>query len=155
MKSFLWIFLIGLTISSCDSNRIYENTVDINNAYWLADSIKSFEFSIAQASSEYNILFSLRNGVEYPHRNVYVYYTISDSTNKILDEELRDFQLFHPRSGSPFGNGTGNLREHHFDLLQGYKFPGEGLYRISFQQFMRYDSLPEVYSIGVWIEVPE
>ena len=155
MRSFLWIFLIALTISSCNKNRVYENTVDFNNAYWLADSVKSFEFNIAQASSEYNILFNIRNGVEYPHRNVYVFYTIRDSTNNVLDEELRDFQLFHPKSGYPFGNGSGNLREHHFDLLMGYKFPYEGQYKISFEQFMRYDSLPQVYSIGVQVEASE
>jgi gliding motility-associated lipoprotein GldH len=155
MRTFLGIFLIALTISSCDDNRVYENTVDFNNAYWLADSVKSFEFSITQSGSEYNILFNIRNGVEYPHRNVYVFYTIRDSTNTILDEELRDFQLFHPKSGYPFGNGSGNLREHHFDLLIGYKFPYEGQYKISFEQFMRYDSLPQVYSIGVGIETPE
>jgi gliding motility-associated lipoprotein GldH len=129
--------------------------VDFNNAYWLADSVKSFEFNITQASSEYDISFNIRNGIEYPHRNVYVYYTISDSTNKILDEELRDFQLFHPKSGYPFGNGSGNLREHHFNLLMDYKFPHEGQYKISFEQFMRYDSLPQVYSIGVHVGAPK
>ena len=155
MRAFLLILLIALTISSCNNNRLYEHTVDFNNAYWLADSVKSFEFNIDEPSSEYNILFNIRNGIEYPHRNVYVFYTIRDSTNTILDEELRNFQLFHPKSGYPFGNGSGNLREHHFDLLIGYKFPYEGQYKISFQQFMRYDSLPQVYSIGVGIETSE
>ena len=155
MRAFPWIFLIAFTISSCDTNRVYENTIDFNNTYWLADSIKSFEFNITEPRSEYNILFYIRNGVEYPHRNVYVFYTIRDSTNNVLDEELRDFQLFHPKSGYPFGNGSGNLREHHFDLLMGYKFPYEGQYKISFEQFMRYDSLPQVYSIGVQVEKSE
>lgn len=155
MRSLWWTFLVALTIGSCVNKRVYENTVDFNNAYWLADSIKSFDFNIPQAGSEYNILFNIRNGVEYPHRNVYVHYTISDSTNKILDEELRDFQLFHPKSGYPFGNGSGNIREHHFDLLIGYQFPYAGRYNISFEQYMRYDSLPQVYSIGVQVEAPE
>ena len=155
MRSLLWVFLMALAISSCDNNRVYENTVDFNNAYWLADSIKSFDFSIPQAGSEYNIVFNFRNGVEYPHRNVYVHYIISDSTHKILDEELRDFQLFHPKSGYPFGNGSGNIRQHQFDLLLGYEFPYAGRYNISFEQYMRYDSLPQVYSIGLRVETPE
>jgi len=155
MRSLWWTFLVALTISSCDSNRVYEDTLDFNGAYWLADSIKSFDFNIPQADSEYNILFNIRNGVGYPHRNVYVHYTISDSTNKILDEELRDFQLFHPKSGYPFGNGSGNIREHHFDLLIGYEFPYTGRYNISFEQYMRYDSLPQVYSIGFRVETDD
>ena len=97
----------------------------------------------------------MRNGVEFPHGNIYVQYIISDSTNNILDEELRNFQLFHPKSGYPFGNGSGNLFEHQFDLLIDYDFPYEGKYNISFQQYMRYDSLPEIYSVGIRIETPE
>jgi gliding motility-associated lipoprotein GldH len=149
------IIFITLLITSCDSNRVYENTADINNAYWLADSIKTFKFNILDKSRGYNISFSLRNGVEFPHGNIYVQYIISDSTNNILDEELRNFQLFHPKSGYPFGNGSGNLFEHQFDLLIDYDFPYEGKYNISFQQYMRYDSLPQVYSVGVRVEMPE
>ena len=155
MRSLLWIFLVAIIIISCDSKQVYENTVDFNNTYWLADSVKSFAIDIIEAESENNILFSIRNGVKYPHRNIYIYYTISDSTNKILDEELRDFQLFHPKSGYPFGNGSGNIREHNFDLLMGYEFPYAGHYKISFEQYMRYDSLPHVYSIGLRIETPD
>jgi gliding motility-associated lipoprotein GldH len=149
------IFVLSLIIGSCDSNRVFENTADINNAYWLADSIKSFEFIIPDERIGYNISFSIRNGVEFPHSNIYVQYIISDSTNNVLDEELRNFQLFHPKSGYPFGNGSGNLFEHKFDLLVDYKFPYNGPYKIKFQQYMRYDSLPQVYSIGVRVETPE
>ena len=155
MRSLLLILLVAITFSSCDNTRVYENTVDFNNAYWLADSIKTFDFDIPDESEGYKILFSIRNGLKYPHRNIYISYTISDSTNKVLDEELRDFQLFHPKSGYPFGNGSGIIREHNFDLLIDYEFPYEGRFKISFEQYMRYDSLPEVYSIGVRLETPE
>ena len=154
-KNVIAIILISLLITSCDSNRVYENTADISNSYWLADSIKSFEFTIPNEDIGYNISFSIRNGVEFPHSNIYVQYIISDSTNNTLDEELRNFQLFHPKSGYPFGNGSGNLFEHQFDLLVDYDFPYQGKYNISFQQYMRYDSLPQVYSVGVRVETPE
>ncbi len=155
MRLSLWVTLIAITFSACDSTRIFEDTVDFNNAYWLADSIKSFDVIINQPDEVYNILFNIRNGIEYPHRNVYVHYTISDSTNKVLDEELRNFQLFNPKSGYPFGSGSGNLRAHKFELLIGYKFPYKGHYKISFEQYMRYDSLPQVYSIGLRVERPD
>ena len=155
MRVLIWVVFFAFMISSCDSNRVYENIADFNNAYWLADTVKSFEFTIDQTNSEHNIIFNIRNGIEYPHSNIYVHYTISDSTNQVIDEELRNFQLFHPKSGYPFGNGSGNIKEHHFDLLIGYEFPYNGQYKISFEQYMRYDSLPQVYSVGVRIEIPE
>lgn len=142
-------------ISSCDSNRVYEDTKTFNNSFWLADSIKYFEFEIPNNQDEYDILLSLRNGRDYPHRNIYVRYEILDSTRASLDEELRNFQIFHPKSGYPYGNGSGNIYEHSFDLLAGYEFPYAGKYAIKVQQYMRYDSLPEIYSVGLRIEHSE
>ncbi len=156
MKRLILPLFLGLGIlSACDNNRVFEDTVDLKNAYWLADSIKTFTFNIANPGKAYNIFFNLRNGLEYPHNNIYVHYTITDSTHTVLEEELRNFQLFHPKSGYPFGSGSGNVYQHQFDLLFGYRFPNAGTYNVSFEQYMRYDSLPQVYSVGVRVESQE
>lgn len=152
--SYLIIVIAIALITSCDNNRVYEDTATFKKAYWLADSVKYFEFDIPEYS-EYNILFSVRNGRDYPHSNLYMQYEILDSTQVVLDEELRNFQLFHQKSGYPFGKGSGNIYEHNFDLLSGYEFPYTGKYFIRVQQYMRYDSLPEIYSIGIRVETTE
>ena len=150
----LSVLFLSVIFSSCDSNRVFEDTANFEKAYWRADSIKYFEFEIPDNNLEYNILLSVRNGREYPHSNLYVQYAILDSTQNEIDEELRNFQLFHPKSGYPLGNGSGNIYEHNFDLLAGYQFPYRGKYFISVEQYMRYDSLPEMYSVGIRIEQP-
>jgi len=155
MRNSFWVFFLGIIIFSCDKNKIYEDTADLKNAYWLADSTKSFNFTIPDNNFGYNIILSIRNGIEYPHSNIYVQYTIGDSTNKILDEELRNFQLFNAKSGFPLGNGSGNIFEHQFNLLVDYEFPYTGRFNINFRQYMRYDSLPQLYSVGVRIETQE
>ncbi len=156
MRKLLLPVMVGLlALGSCDKNKVFEDTTDLPNAYWMADSIKTFAFTITNPDKAYNLYFNLRNGLEYPHRNIYVQYTIRDSANTIREEELRNFQLFHPKSGYPFGSGSGNVYQHQFDLLVGYTFPFAGTYRISLQQYMRYDSLPQVYSVGVRVEAPE
>ena len=153
------VYLLSLSLVlfffSCDANRVYEDTANFNQAYWLADSIKYFEFSIPDHKEGYDLSLSIRNGRDYPHSNLYVQYGILDSTLNQLDEELRNFQLFHPKTGYPFGNGSGNIYEHSFDLLSAYEFPYTGKFFISVQQYMRYDSLPEIYSVGLRIETPE
>ena len=153
----IYLACLGLliTITSCDSNRVYEDTANFTQAHWLADSIKYFEFTIPDNTQDYNILLSVRNGRDYPHSNLYVQYGILDSTQATLDEELRNFQLFHPKSGYPYGNGSGNIFEHNFDLLSAYEFPYSGKFFIRVQQYMRYDSLQEIYSVGVRIETPD
>jgi len=155
MRFSLWFLLISLVFGSCTNKNVYDNTADLKNAYWLADSIKSFEFIIPDKSENYNLYFNIRNGIAYPHSNIYIQYIISDSTNNVLDKELRNFQLFHPKSGFPFGNGSGNIFEHQFNLLIDYNFPYQGKFNLHFQQYMRYDSLPQVYSVGVSIKNAE
>ena len=156
MRFLYFATIIGLLfLASCDANRVHEDTANFENAYWLADSIKYFEFQIPEHDQEYNILLSIRNGRQYPHSNIYVQYEILDSTGARMDQELRNFQLFNQKSGYPLGKGSGNIYEHNFDLLSGYEFPYTGKYFISVEQYMRYDSLPEVYSVGLRIERPE
>jgi gliding motility-associated lipoprotein GldH len=155
MRFSLWFFLISLIFGSCTNKNVYDNTADLKNAYWLADSIKTFGFIIPNKSNNYNLYFNIRNGIAYPHSNIYIQYIISDSTNNVLDKELRNFQLFHPKSGFPFGNGSGNVFEHQFNLLIDYNFPYQGKFNLSLQQYMRYDSLPQVYSVGLSIENAE
>jgi gliding motility-associated lipoprotein GldH len=152
MRYTTWLLFIALFISSCDKTKVYEDVSSLPEAYWLADSSKSFEFNIEDPSLSYNLYFNIRNGLEYPHNNIYVNYIVSDSANNVLDEELRNFQLFNSKTGYPLGNGSGNIFEHQFDLLVDYTFPFAGKFNLNIQQYMRYDSLPEVYSVGVRIE---
>ena len=150
----LSIILFSTICTVCDTNRVFEDTKNFANAYWLADSVKYFEFQIPEHSQEYNILLSIRNGRDYPHNNLYVQYQIQDSARQVLDKELRNFQLFHQKSGYLLGKGSGNIYEHDFDLLSSYQFPYTGKFYLRVEQYMRYDSLPEMYSVGLRIERP-
>lgn len=138
-------------LSACDTNTVHQDNKDISS-YWLADSTANFRFDIEDQSTDYNLYFSVRNGVEFPHSNLYFKYFLKDSTGNTLESELVNFQLFHPKSGYPLGNGIGDIFEHQYELLTKYTFEDAGEYELSFQQYMRYDSLPEILSVGYRIE---
>ena len=148
--SLLFVF-IALQLFSCDSTRLYEDNKDIQS-YWLADSLAAFDFEIEDESVDYNLFFSVRNGVEFPHSNLYFKYFLKDSLGQTLESELINFQLFNAKSGYPLGNGIGDMFEHQYEVLTKYQFNNPGLYKLSFQQYMRYDSLPEIYSVGFRVE---
>ena len=147
----IWLVPFVLLLA-CDRNRVYEENTDLPNHAWPADTVPQFSFDIADANIGYNIYLNLRNGIDYPHSNIYVQYVLSDSLQQPLEKELRNFQLFHPKTGYPFGSGSGGVYAHEFDLLMDYHFPQPGRYSISLAQFMRYEALPEIYSVGVRIE---
>lgn len=151
MRISLSLVLLLLYLSSCDSSRLYEDNKDIKS-YWLADSIVHFSFFITHQNVDYNIFFSVRNGVEFPHSNLYFKYYLKDSLGVTLESELINIQLFNAKSGYPLGNGIGDIFEHQYELLTKYRFDQSGTYELSFKQYMRYDSLPEIYSVGFRVE---
>lgn len=151
MRYLLIFILVSIGIISCDSSRISGDNVDIDT-YWRADSVANFTFFIKNSSVDYNLYFSVRNGVEFPHSNLYFRYELKDSVGSLIESELVNFQLFNVKTGYPLGNGIGDIFEHQYELLTKYRFEQTGSYQVSFQQYMRYDSLPEIYSVGYRIE---
>ena len=147
MRVWLMLGSISLILQSCDSNRVSEGHYDINS-YWQEDSVVTFDIKIEDATIDYNLYFSVRNGVEFPHSNLYFKYALKDSEGGGLESELINFQLFNAKTGYPLGNGVGDMFENQYELLTKYRFEQIGSYQLSFQQYMRYDSLPEIYSVG-------
>ena len=152
MKSFLFFATLGIVLISCDKNRVSEYNVDQPNAIWLADSIAKFDFKIDNLDESYNILLNVRNGRQFPHSNIYVKYFLIDDQNNQIESELRKFDLFHPKTGYPLGDGARDIFESQFLLLKNYSFADTGTYLMNVQQYMRYDSLPEIYSVGIRVE---
>ena len=152
MKSLLQGVTLILLLSSCDKDRVFEHNADQAGAIWLADSIAHFDFVIKDVDDSYNIFFNVRNGLHFPHSNLYIKYFLLDSLGNQIESELRNFELFNAKSGYPLGNGAGAIFESQFLLLKNYSFLDSGKYFIDLQQYMRYDSLPEIYSVGVRVE---
>jgi len=50
-----------LVLSACDEARLYEKNVDFKERYWLITEQPAFDFEIADASTPYNLFFTIRN----------------------------------------------------------------------------------------------
>lgn len=142
--------LLGLW--ACDNSRVYEENIEMENKTWVADSALNFEFQIDDPEQAYNLYYNLRNSASYPFQNIYVIYTLKDTLGHQLDSMLVNKNLFHPKTGKPYGSGLGDIFDHKFQLLQNYRFDKAGAYRLKLQQFMRRDSLPEILAVGVRVE---
>ena len=152
MKTLLSCLVLSAALMACDETRVYEDHVNPPDAFWLADSLARFEFEIDNYQQEYNVLVNIRNGLQFPHANIYIKYALKDSLDAELVGELRNFDLFNTKSGYPVGQGSGDIYESQHVLLKNYAFPASGLYQIDLQQYMRYDSLPQIYSVGIRVE---
>lgn len=153
MTRHIFVFLsFLLVVTSCDDSRIYEKNVEISDKTWIADSVVHFSFQITDSRKSYNLYYNLRNSISYPFQNIYVNYTLEDTLGNELATELVNQNLFHPKTGKPFGDGLGDIFDHQFKLLENYRFNQPGAYRVKLQQFMRRDSLPEIISVGIRVE---
>lgn len=149
-----YLILLFITVG-CDPNRIYEENIDLDEAIWKLEDSKKFEFRIEDVSSSYNLYFNIRNTLTYPFQNIYIRYNLRDSTNKVLQSELKEYHLFDVKTGEPQGDGLGDLFDNRFVLSEGQKFDYSGNYSVDLQQFMRLDSLPMVVSVGLRVTINE
>ncbi len=152
---YLYILTIGLCILSCDSKKVYDDFNDLDNAFWPIDSIQNFTFQIDDTLKAYNLYATFRNSSSYPFYNIYFQYSVKDSVENILLQELTEFNFFDPKTGEPLGSGLGDLFDHTFLLEENYRFKSPGEFSLQFQQFMRMDTLPYIVSVGARIESTE
>lgn len=155
MNKVIFIFLIACCIIACDSSRVYDDYVDLEEAFWHMDSVKEFSFQIEETNKSYNILVSLRNASAYPFYNIYFQYHLTDSLDSVVYQQLEKADLFDPVTGEPQGSGLGDLFDHSIPILERFSFDSPGTYKLKLQQQMRLDSLPFILAVGARVEIVE
>lgn len=145
------IITLAVLLSSCGSKAIFEDQVDFEGGVWREDYPVTFEFQVTDASIPHQIDVHLRSSQEYSFHNLYFRYFLKDQEGKVLEESLENKLLFDARTGKPLGTGIGSIKETSFALLPSYTFPDTGTYQIEYRQYMRFEELEGIWSIGTSI----
>ena len=140
---------LAISLFSCTENRTYEGNIDLDNSSWMVDHSLDFEFEIKQPEKYYDLFFNIRYDADYPYRNIYIYYDLTDSTETSIQKQLVNFPLFTDKLGEPLGETNSNIISLQTSLADSVKFPFAGKYSIRMAQYMRTDSLTGVYSAGI------
>jgi len=144
------LVLCVLLFVGCDSGRVYESDHDFDGLSWHMDSIPSFQFTIDDTTPK-DVVFKIRNSLDFPFRNCYITYMLEDSLGNTLKSELINMALFDEKTGEPFGKGN-SVFQHAQTILSNYSFPDAGTYNLRLAQYMRRTDLVGTYSIGVRVE---
>lgn len=157
MKGFSsWILLGSLcVIFACESNSVFNGKKDFSDKYWSFNDPAEFEFEITETDKPYNFFLNIRNTSKYQFQNIYLQYYLEDSTGMLLSKELKNIQLFNSITGVPLGDGIGDIFDIEKAFLEDYSFQNPGKYKLRIDQFMRQDTLPEILSVGLRIDVLE
>ncbi len=152
-KSTFVVFILAfLFIGGCDSNRVFEQHIDIEEGKWAKEDIKTFEIEINDPNKPYDIYYTIRNSVSYPYYNLYLEYTLLDAEGKEISSALQNMLLFDEKSGKPVGSGLGDIFDLQVQALNDFTFPSNGKYNFTIQQFMRNDTLNDILAVGVRVE---
>jgi len=145
------LMLLLLFLTACGGSKVYESYTELNGNTWPEDAIERYQFEVTDTSTPYNLYFTIKNGLDYPFHNIYVDFKlveIVDGKEKVITKALKEYMLFNPRSGEPYGSGSSGWYDHELLLQGAYTFQNSGTYEIRLQQYMRKESLNEVATIG-------
>jgi len=151
----LYILLIATLLISCDSNRLYEKNISIDNDMWSLEQMPSFEFENTDTISEVNLILNIRHSSIYPFSNLWVFiHTLSPSGAPQVDTLEATLSQ---KDGKWLGDGLGDI----WDLQVPFKkirLNESGTYSFKIEQAMRHgnlskiEQLPGVMEIGLRIE---
>tara|TARA_B100001093_G_scaffold520521_1_gene617591 strand:+ start:24902 stop:25396 length:495 start_codon:yes stop_codon:yes gene_type:complete len=129
------ILILGFCFFSCaDIGQSQFQTLEY--AEWSKSNTLSFEFSITDTLSRYDILIHIRNNKDYDFSNIFLVSTLDfpESDKTIVDTleyEMTDVE------GNWLGQSQGTVVENIFFFREGVVFPEKGKYEMSFNHLMR------------------
>ncbi len=153
MKVAIAVVLGVFLLCSCDAERVYEKNNDFEGSVWRKDSVQNFVFNIENKEQSYNLLLNVRNNVAFKNRNIYIKYVLRNGEDQVIEEKLQSFDLFEPKTGQPYGSSViGDVFDHQLLLEKNYRFKSAGEFTMSYQHYMRVDTLQNIASVGVRVE---
>jgi len=135
---------------SCDSSRIYEKNVPVNNGSWSRYEPLVFKVNIEDTISANNFYINLRYSADYRFSNIFLfidtYFPDGNYTRDTIEYILAG------ADGKWFGKGLGKIKENRILLKQNVIFPQKGVYEFRFEQAMRMENLEGIEDVGIRIE---
>lgn len=124
-----------------------------NERVWTYDNVASFDFSVSDTVSRYNMYLDVNHTRGYPFQNLYLN-IISTFPDGVQVSEQHSLEL-QEKNGEWMGECGSKECELRFVLREGMRFDTTGAYNISFEQFTRRDSLEGVVSLGLVLDYKE
>ncbi len=147
------LLILGVLIApfmSCDSNRIFDDSVAVKEKGWDINDIKVLTVTISDINSLNNLYINLRNTTDYRYSNI-LFFLETEYPNQKVSKDTIECILAAP-DGKWLGKGMGKIKDNRILFKKGVRFPLKGVYKFRFQQAMRQKNLTGIKDIGLRIE---
>ena len=147
----LGLSLLVVLTSSCDSNKIFEEYIEVKNANWKKENIASFEFNAKDTTTAHNLYINVRNTGTYSYSNLYLFVTMQGPSGGLLKDTVNC--ILADNRGKWLGSGVGDLWDLRIPYVGGFKFAQSGNYIVTLEQGMRVEAgLEGITDIGLRVE---
>lgn len=151
IKFFIFIALsLQLIAYSCTTIDLYEKSVVIPEHSWKNSFRPSFDFTIKDTTSLYQIFLVLRHNEKYNRNNIYINLYIHPPGQDTLIKIQRSLTLATAEKGW-LANAMDDIYEHRIELGTPQPLKA-GQYKFTVEQIMREDPLPNVLNVGIRVE---
>lgn len=157
-KSLWYVLLLLISVSSCDSNRVFDVYKSVPNQ-WHKDSIITFNITPPDSVNPYDLFVNIRNNNDYKYNNLYLIVGIDFPNGKIIKDTLQ-YAMAKP-NGELLGSGFSDTKENKLWYKEKMTFNENGEYLVRIQHAMRengvvqgIEHLDGITDIGFRIEKP-
>lgn len=151
MKSLLALSIFTVAIfSSCDTIDLYEKITAVPKHEWNSEFKPTFNFTIKDSTSIYDIFVVLRHNEKYEFNNIWISLT---TQRKGDSSETGQYELPLANNEGWMGSAMDDLYEHRIRITsaEGIRLR-KGEYSFTIGHIMRQDPLEHVMNIGLRIE---
>lgn len=155
MIKYYCLIIVLLSLVSCDSKRLYENNLPIENDIWNINQVLEFDYNCVDTISETKLMVNVRHTSTYPFSNLWLFVSTTNP-NGIQKKDTLECVLSE-KNGKWLGDGLGDI----WDIQCQFKtmqFKEDGIYNFRIEQAMRHgdlakiEMLPGVMEVGLRIE---
>ena len=119
---------------------------------WNSDSVLVFTIFSDESNENMDFMLRIRYDLNYNYQNLYYNYTLLDSLDTLIHNQLREIILFDEKNGKPIGKGISTVFTLEERVINNIKFKKNNLYKFQIQQMMREDNLQGINSIGLMVK---
>jgi len=149
-RSFTVFLLVLIFLSACQSDFFYEQAVPIPENTWTYADTASFTVPVSDTTERYNLYLDIAHTTDYPFENMYVRVHTNFPSGKRLSEQVNIDMA--DKAGVWHGNCQGENCQLRVHLQRNAYFNELGDYEITFEQYMRVDSLAGIKELAFRME---
>ena len=147
MKSIV-TFVVILFITSCNTLDVFEKTKAFPEHEWKSSEKPSFNFTISDTTSLYNMYVVIRHEDAYRYKNIWLNVQVKDPDSTYTIK--REFTLADNTKW--LGTGIDDVFEHRI-IFNGLPISlKKGNYTFTLEEIMREDPLQHILNAGIRVE---